>query len=189
MKTIRTSSPDEAVLVWLQAELKSKRFQNDLQKSLDKYNLNAQIITNPDLSDASENSLRLKVLKDYRDWFEDDVHAHNWELVELTADDIKTLRYIDYSYWNELSDNTRLVGVAAQNVERGKIVFDVSNANFFNIAKAVEAGTQFPPIVVLENNQGLEIVEGHARATGYLLSSNHSKPLQAIIGTSLPPSR
>ena len=29
MKTVRASSPDEAVLVWLQAELKSKRFQSE----------------------------------------------------------------------------------------------------------------------------------------------------------------
>jgi hypothetical protein len=189
MKTIRASSPDEAILVWLQAELKSKRFQNDLQKSLDKYELSTQIITDPDLSDVAENRLRLKILKDYRDWFDKDVYAYNWKLVELTANDIKTLRYIDYSYWNELSDDTQLVGVAAKNVKRGKVVFDVSNDHFFDIAKAVDAGTQFPPIVALENGQGLEIIEGHARATGYLLSNNRSKPLQAIIVTTLPPSR
>lgn len=183
MKAIRTSSPDEAVLVWLQAELKSKRFQNDLQKSLDEYGLNAQIITNPDLSDIPENGLRLKILKDYRDWFEDDVYAYDWKLVALTTSDVKTLRYIDYSYWNELSDNTHLVGVAAENVKRGKVVFDVSNAHFFDIAKAVEAGTQFAPIVVLEREQGLEIVEGHARATGYLLANSPTESLRAIIGS------
>lgn len=183
MKIIRTSSPDEAVLVWLQAELKSKRFQNDLQKSLDKYGLSAQIITNPDLSDNSENSLRLKILKDYRDWFEDNIYAYDWKLVELEVDDVKALRYIDYSYWNELSDDTHLVGVAAKNVERGKVVFDVSNAHFFDIAKAVEAGTQFAPIVVLEREQGLEIAEGHARATGYLLADSPTEQLQAIVGS------
>ncbi|NCU29810.1 hypothetical protein EOM60_04355 [Candidatus Saccharibacteria bacterium] len=183
MKIIRASSPDEAVLVWLQAELKSRRFQNDLQKSLDKYGLSSQIITNPDLSDKSENGLRLKILKDYRDWFEDNIYAFDLKLVELEVDDIKALRYIDYSYWNELSDDTRLVGVAAKNVERGKVVFDVSNAHFFDIAKAVEAGTQFAPIVVLEREQGLEIAEGHARATGYLLADSSSEQLQAIVGS------
>ena len=183
MKIIRTSSPDEAVLLWLQAELKSRRFQNDLQKSLDKYGLSSQIITDPDLSDKSENSLRLKALKDYRDWFEDDVYAYDWKLVELAVDDVKALRYIDYSYWNELSDNSHLVGVAAENVKRGKVVFDVSNAHFFDIAKAVESGAQFAPIVVLEKEQGLEIVEGHARATGYLLADSPTEQLQAIAGS------
>ena len=183
MKIIRTSSPDEAVLVWLQAELKSNRFQNDLQKSLDKYKLGTQIITKPNLSDVSENSSRLKVLRDYRDWFKDDVYAHNWELVELTPEEVKGLRYIDYSYWNELSDNTHLVGNAAENVRRGKAVFDVSNDNFFSIASAVETGTQFTPIIVLDHKQGCEIVEGHARATGYSLIDKPDKPLLAVVGT------
>lgn len=185
MKVIRNSSLDEAVLVWLQAELTSDRFKNDLQKSLDKYELSTQIITNPDLSDKSENGLRLKVLKDYRDWFEDDVYIYDWKLVELAVDDVQALHYIDYSYWNELSDNTHLVGVASENVKRGKVVFDVSNAHFFDIAKAVETGAQFAPIIVLEREQGPEIIEGHARATGYLLADNVTKPLQAVIGTPL----
>ena len=185
MKVIRNSSLDEVVLVWLQAELTSDRFKNDLQKSLDKYELSTQIITNPDLSDKSENGLRLKVLKDYRDWFEDDVYIYDWKLVELAVDDVQALHYIDYSYWNKLSDNTHLVGVAAENVKRGTVVFDVSNAHFFAIAKAVEAGVRFAPIVILEREQGLEIVEGHARATGYLLAENATNPLQAVIGTPL----
>jgi hypothetical protein len=184
MKTVRASSPDEAVLVWLQAELKSTRFQNNLHKSLDKYGLDVQIITEPDLSNMSENDSRLKVLRDYRDWFEDDVHAYSWELVELTPEEVKELRYIDYSYWNELTDNTHLVEIAAKNVKRGKVVFDVSSDNFFSIASRVEAGTQFPPIIVLERGYGREIVEGHARATGYSLVDNPDKLIPAIVGTS-----
>lgn len=183
MNIIRSSSPDEAIHAWLQAELASKRFKNDLQKSLDKYGLSTQIIIDPNLSDTSENDLRLKVLRDYRDWFEDDIYAYNWKLVELAVDDVKALHYIDYSYWNELSDNTHLVGVAAENVKRGKVVFDVSNAHFFAIARAVEAGAQFAPIVALERGENLEIVEGHARATGYLLADNATNTLQAIVGT------
>lgn len=183
MKIIRSSSPDEVVLAWLQAELKSKRFQNDLQRSLDKYELSTSIITSPNLSDVSENSLRLKILKDYRDWFKDSVYAYDWKLIELAVDNVKALRYIDYSYWNELSDNTHLVGVAAENVKLGKVVFDLSNAHFFDIAKAVESGAQFAPIVVLEKEQGLEIVEGHARATGYLLAHTPTEQLQAIVGS------
>lgn len=182
MKIIRHSSPDEAVLMWLQAELTSERFSNDLQKSLKKYGLSSQVITHPDTSDPLENSLRLKVLKEYRDWFEDDVYAYNWELIELTKDDVKALYYIDYSYWNELSNNTRLVGVAVENVKQGRIVFNVSNAPFFDVAKAADAGMQFAPIILIQKGQNLEIVEGHLRATGYLLANTPGKPLLAVVG-------
>jgi hypothetical protein len=183
MKFIRDSSPDEAVLVWLQAELGSTRFKDDLRKSLEKYGLSPDIITRPNLSDISDNKLRLKVLKNYRDWLEDDFYIYKWSLAELTTDDVKALKYIDYSYWNELSDNTHIVGVAAENIKQGKIVFNVNNGHFFDIANAAEAGVQFAPIVVLRRKQSLEIIEGHARATGYLLASNHIKPMLALIGS------
>lgn len=45
MNIIRDSSPEEVVLIWLQAELESERFGEDLKKSLDKYNLNPKFIT------------------------------------------------------------------------------------------------------------------------------------------------
>jgi len=183
MKFIRDSSPDEAVLVWLQAELGSTRFKDDLRKSLEKYELSPDIITMPNLSDISDNKLRLKVLKNYRDWLKDDLYQYNWRLAELTRDDVKALKYIDYSYWDELSDNTHNVGVAAENIKLGKVVFDVSNDHFYEIASAAEAGTRFAPIVVLKRKQKHEIIEGHARATGYLLASNHIKPMLALIGS------
>lgn len=182
MKIVRESSPNEAVLVWLQAELKSARFQNELQKSLVKYSLAADIITKPDLDNALDNESRLKILKNYRNWFKDDVYTYAWQLVALKPEEIKQLRYIDYSYWNELSDNTRRVSNAAENVRRGKTAFDVSNDNFFSIAQAAEAGVQFPPLIVLEKKQMFEIIEGHARATGYLLANFPTKPLRALIG-------
>ena len=112
--------------------------------------MGSQIIRNPDLTIKYENKSRPKVLKDYRDWFEDDVYVYGWKLVELTLDNVRGFHYIDYSYWNELSDNAHLVGVAADNTRRGKIVFDVSNTYFFDIAKAVETEVHFTPIVVLE---------------------------------------
>lgn len=182
MSIIRDSSSQEVVLVWLQAELESERFGEDLKKTLDKYNLSSKFITSPNLLDDNDNILRLQVLKDYRDWFKDDVYDYTWQLAELTKDDVSTLSYIDYSYWNELSDNTHFVGAAAKNIKLIKTVFDVSNKHFFDIAKAVEAGEQFSPIILIERSDRLEIVEGHARATGYMLANKPNNPIQALIG-------
>lgn len=182
MKHLKSIDPDEVVTVWLRTELNSKRFQNDLKKSLSEYSLDTNIITAPNLNNKEENQLRLKVLKDYRSWFKDDIYSYSWELVELTHEDVRKLRYIEYSYWNELSDNTHLAGVAAKNVEQGKVVYDISNDNFWDIAKAMDNSKDFEPVIILEREYGLEIVEGHARATGYLLSSA-TKIFKGIIGT------
>ena len=102
--------------------------------------------------------------------------------VELDKDDVSSLNYIDYSYWNELSDDSRKVGRAVENIENGKVVFDVPNDRFHLIASDFESGVDFGPIIVVSkhnDNQG-EILEGHLRATGYVLSRQTQKPLKAI---------
>lgn len=185
MKTIRNSSPEEATLEWLKAELNSDRFRSDLNTALIKMNAVEKIITDADLSSQDENETRWKILKSYRDWLDKDFEYYEWELVELDQADVSELHYIDYSYWNELSDNTRKVGAAAKNVMNDKVVFDVPNDKFFSVAEAVENGLDFGPIIVVSNSdkQEAEILEGHLRATGYIMAQKPTKPLRAIMGT------
>ena len=184
MKVIRISSAQEAVLCWLTAELDSARFSGDLHKALNELNCSEKIITNADLHDASANAVRWQILKNYRTWLDRDFEDYEWNLVELDQDDVASLNYIDYSYWNELSDNTHKVGRAARNITNSKVVFDVPNDNYYFVAKDVESGKDFAPIIVVSNNldeQG-EILEGHVRATGYALSQKPPKPLSALCG-------
>lgn len=184
MHVIRKGSPQEAVLSWLKAELYSERFKNDLAESLKQLNLTETLITNPDLEDADENVLRYKVLKNYRDWLEDDLEACDWSLVEYDKADVEQLEYIDYSYWNELSDQTHKVGVAAKNIENGKVVFDVPNDRFWSVAHAFENSENFEPIIVLKDatDRSPRIIEGHVRATAYSLAKQPPKQLRAMLG-------
>jgi hypothetical protein len=183
MKIIKNSSPEEAVLAWLKAELNSDRFSHDLKTAIDGLDQSEVLITEPNLDDVSENEMRWKILKNYRTWLDRDFDDYDWKEVELNKGDVADLDYIDYSYWNELSDNTRKVGRAANNISNHKIVFDVPNDRFYSVAKDAERGKDFTPIIVVSkrnDNQG-EILEGHLRATGYALSEQ-TKPLKAIWG-------
>lgn len=185
MKTIRNSSPAEATLEWLKAELNSDRFRSGLDTALLKLSSDEKIITDADLTNENENQTRWNILKSYRDWLDKDFEDYEWELVELDQADVSELRYIDYSYWNELSDGTQKVGVAAANVTDGKVVFDVPNDKFFSVAEAVDNGLGFGPIIVVlsSDKQEGELLEGHLRATGYVMAKQRSKPLRAIRGT------
>lgn len=184
MKTIRRITPQEAILCWLRAELSSDRFSDDLTKSLENHDSSRILLTNANLNDGEENELRYKILKSYRGWLEDDLYEYDWVLVELNKDEVGDLQYINYSYWSELSDNTHRVSVAARNVKNGKIVFDVSNDRFWEIANALESHKPLEPIIVLQDSTNLpsRIVEGHARATSYLLSDKIQENLQAALG-------
>ena len=193
-KTIRSSSPAEAVLAWLRAELKTGRskdrdakqtIKEEMSDALARHDADLSLITNANLQSDNDNQRRLAVLQTYRDWMRDNLEEYDWHLVALSEDDVRKLHYVDYSYWNELSKGTHEVGVGADNVRSGTIIFDVPNDTFWSIAKAFETGETFEPIIVLkeDNSETGRIIEGHARSTGYLLSINVGRPLMAIIGT------
>ncbi len=184
MKIISSSSKERAVLEWLKAEIDSARFSDDLYEAIKKLGFSEEIITKANLDDKQENENRWQILKTYRTWLDRDFDDYEWKLVELDKNDVLELDYIDYSYWNELSDNTHKVGRAVKNIEDDKVVFDVPNDAFHLIAKDVERGKDFNPIIVVSkhgNKQG-EILEGHLRATGYALSRHAQKSLRAIWG-------
>lgn len=196
MKIIQPSSSSEAILAWLRAELNTGRskdsdaeqtIREEIIDALARHDADLTLITHADLDNDKENKTRLAVLRTYRDWMQDDLDKYSWRLAELTASDVRKLHYIDYSYWNELSNGTHEVGVGANNVRNGTTIFDVSNSIFWSIAKAFEADEIFEPIIVLreDDNAPGRIIEGHARSTGYLLATNVKRPLIAIVGTKL----
>lgn len=184
MKVVKKSSGDEATLEWLKAELNSLRFSEDLHTALEALGYDENIITSADLDNEQENEIRWRILKSYRSWLDRDFNNYQWEEVELSREEVSDLSYIDYSYWNELSNGTRKVGRAAMNIIAGKIVFNVPNDRFFSVAKLVEAGTTFLPIIIVsdQTNPSGEILEGHMRATGYVLAEQAKQPLKAILG-------
>lgn len=184
MEVIKESSAEKAVLEWLKAELNSARFSEDLRAAITDLGCDEGIITEADINNEQENEIRWRILKAYRTWLDRNFDDYDWQEVELSRDEVSRLNYIDYSYWNELSDGTRKVGQAAMNIAAGKIVFDVPNDRFFAAAKLVEAGESFPPIIVVsgQNDASGEILEGHMRATGHALAGQAAQPLRAIWG-------
>lgn len=171
-------------LEWMKAELASSRFGSDIRAALREYGAGEELITQANITSSEDNAKRLEVLRHYRSWFDLNVNDYDWQLVELNKDEVGQLKYIDYSYWNELSKGTRLVKEAVESIRDDVIVFDVSNNHFHAVANAVEASQDFLPIIVItDRNKDNEIVEGHVRATGYVLANKPKRPLTAIIGT------
>lgn len=172
------------VLAWLKSEIASPRFGTDLKGALNELGASIDLITRADINNEDENNIRFKVLRHYRKWIDFDIESYTWKLITLNQSEVGELQYIDYSYWNELSNHTRLVKAAVENVKTGQQVFDVPNDNFYSIAAGFENDQTFEPIVVITKHGINEIIEGHARATGYALATHTPNPLQVIIGTS-----
>ena len=100
--------------------------------------------------------------------FPDDVP---WVWARLKPDDLARVRYVEYSYWNELSGGTRLPVDAARRIGAGVTVFDVPNTRFLRLARALTQGAVFPPLILAgPGRRDLVCVEGHLRLTAYALA-------------------
>lgn len=183
MKVVSTSSADEVVLAWLKAELDSPRFKDQLLTTMKSNGDDLNLITQSDLTNPIENKRRLELLSTYRNWLDKDFSDYSWNLVDFDQADAGELQYIDYDYWNELSNDTHLVKVAAENVIKGISVFDVDNEPFFLVAEKIDSGDELEPIIVLGKDEGdLRIIEGHVRATAFVMVKSSKKSLKALVG-------
>lgn len=172
------------IAVFLQAELVSPRFRETIQRQLDVTHQPHTLIEAPDLSSATENAARRQLLASYRAYLFDDLPSV-WHWAVLSAEELAEVRYIDYSYWNELSCHTRLARVAAESIRSGREVFGVSSEGFWSAVQALHNGATFPPLILTQATRTtpLTVIEGHVRLTAYFLAPECLPPqLEVLAG-------
>lgn len=174
MKIVRGSSEEEMILAFLSAELESQRFGEDIKETLKKLGAGEELILNRDLSCPEENRLRREVLGKWRGYgrndgmFERFPNILRWDYALLEEEDIDKIRYINYSYWNELSQNTGLAREAAKTIESGTTIFGISNQPFLQGRDYLLKGNSFRPMILITGGDDqYTIVEGHSRMTVY----------------------
>ncbi|MDO8537878.1 MAG: hypothetical protein Q7S21_03245 [archaeon] len=193
MKTIRKISENEMIAEFLKAEINSSRFRKKILNKLKKDKKSKKIVLKPKLSNQKENQYREQLLEKVRgfrknkDLFQNFPKSIVWEKVIIKKNELHKIKYINYSYWNKLSNGTRKPSQAAKSIEKGKKVFNVSNVKFYKILKKIKKGIKFPLMIFVAKSKKSKIVvlEGHARLTSYFLEPKHiPKIMQVIIGYS-----
>ena len=125
MQFSRPGTEAEMIAEFLQQELASvNRYQRLIADCLDAGGVDPGIILSPDLLDDDQNALRRRVLGRYRGYgtgrrsyftgFPDP--GVDWWWVALSAQEMLDCRYIRYSYWSELSLDTRSLRVATNRI-------------------------------------------------------------------------
>ncbi len=186
---LREASEDEMILEFLRGEIKSKRFQSQIVDILNDQKEGTGLIENADLNSSIENSKRKEVLRIFRGYgdnthlFENFPYLSRWILAECTCEDINKIRYINYSYWNELSKHTGSPLIAADTIREGREIYDVSNSAFINGVSYLEQGGSFPPVILLTaDNTNFIILERHSRMTVYGLAPSFFEGSKCYIG-------
>jgi len=188
MKILRKSTENEMILNFLKGELTSYRFSEKLLKVLKKLNLTKDIIINADLNNFIENKLRKTILEEFRGYNKNEVLFENFPkikeylLCEFSSNDLKNIFYINYSYWNELSNKSSSPLIAAKNIKSNKIIYNVSNQQYLDCLNQIKKGKTFTPLIFLTYDKLKFIVlEGHLRITAYALQPELFKDIKCIV--------
>jgi hypothetical protein len=102
----------------------------------------------------------------------------------------RTLRYIDYSYWNELSGGSRLVVDVGPTLAGGRLPVWLARMGTewcHELAESYRGGLQTPDVIVLTTPtlDPITVVEGHVRITGIVLSGVYlQRAVPAFVGIS-----
>jgi len=180
--------------IFLLTELSSEHFGAAIRRLLEQKQLTSRLLEQPDLSNASENRHRAELLGEWRGYGRDgDVFTDlpgdvQWWRAFLSAADLERVKYLNDAYWIAFSGGSRLVRDAATRILAGAMP-DVA-AGYCSLAQALEAGIQFPDLILLYNPKEDELVvlEGHVRVTAYavylLLFKDAALDLPVLVGCS-----
>lgn len=173
MKIIRNSSEDEMLLEYLKSEINSKRFGERLKKTLNELNISKDILLNGNLENKYENEQRKTIMEKFRGYPTEDIFERfpkelKWFYVQFEEGDIDKIFYLNWEYWNEISNSTSKPTVASKNIYNGVEIYGVSNEPYFKGLKYLENNNKFNPIIAITcNGERFVLIEGHSRMTVY----------------------
>jgi hypothetical protein len=181
---------DEMVLAFLQAEIDASRYRDLYNACLAALGFERILIDKPDLNDPGANQARKLVLRGARGYgantllftgFPMDVR---WRRVVLEPRDFEVVRYAaNVETWTHLSNGTLLVSDGARNFTTTGAV--PGTEQITGIVNTIRNGTVFPELIAAETNDGsLILIEGHSRATAYVLTQ-FTEGVKAFVGSSL----
>jgi len=189
MRNLGQVVENEMVLAFLQAEIDSGRFGHIYAAILANSRVRREsLIDQPDRLSDRDNSIRTELLTVVRGFgnrtllfqhFPPDV---TWRRAVLEAADLDTLIYANHETWRQLSGGSRRVTDGARNVE----AFSEGNVreNTNVVLQAYRVGKRYPPLIGVDGpGRSIILVEGHTRATAYVLGQVE-EPIEALVGSS-----
>lgn len=198
MRLLREVTQDHMVLVFLQAEITSPRFRHLVLAELKRLGCGETLITQPDMGNPHELELRRQALEYRGYWsrtgaFTDFPKDIVWRYVELTLDEVASIRFANMTFWNNLSEGQRRAPIAAETIRTGRGFHRFNQwdrqaiQGIRHIASVYDRGETVPPVILLAPSPDgpLMITEGYSRMTAWFLAdSDRRRPLQFLLGTS-----
>lgn len=171
MRYLGPATFDDVVAAFLHAEADSPRFSQALWAVARLLLVREELITSPDTTNASDNSMRLAVFQAYRGvppmsgLFEGFPEEVSWTWEALSPAELENVLYINWDWWLETSAGTRRPKQALARLRQDEGLADLANQ--------IGEG-QMPVSVVIVGDPAcskLVVLEGHRRLTAMVLAS------------------
>jgi len=170
----RPAAEPEVVHAFLRGEIDSERFGNDVRRALiDAGGL--ELVQSPDLNCEDENRARESALAAARGWrnaelFEGFPEKVEWYHGVLQPDELERVRFIDYSYWVELSGGSRRPSDVLPTLRAGRLprwLTKLGTSWCFEFAAQLVTAEVVDDLIVMATPDLGELVllEGHSRLT------------------------
>jgi hypothetical protein len=190
MRKIGPSNENEMVYEFLNMEFASDRYVEKIKAVLEELNVDREIVANGNIASTQENVLRIEILGRFRGYkrneelFENFPMKIDWVWTAFDNEDISKIIYMNYSYWNELSNFTGSPLEAAKTILSGKTVYDIPNDNSIEAVQKLKEGYKFPPLIFLTDysENRYIILEGHGRMTAYGLAPDLFQNISVLLG-------
>lgn len=194
MDGLRPATEDEIVLAFLRGEIDSDRWARATIRALvDAGGL--QLVRSPDLASGDENRARERALAASRGWrdrevFEGFPKTVDWYYGVLPPALLSRVRFIEYSYWNELSGGSRLPVDVLPTLRSGALpawLTELGTDWCFEFAAELAMTDTVDGLVILATPDlsDLILVEGHARLTAIFVGGlQEHLTVRAFLGLS-----
>jgi hypothetical protein len=189
MKTLRPSTEDEMVLTFVRAEVESTDIGDSCRKSMALLGIDrVRDIDHGIATDPNQNRLRgslLQILRGYNDnaLFLKYPAKVEWRLVEAEVGELRDFKYAAVPSLIIISGETRRVGDGAKTVVAGTAEGKFSSRVMGTVA-SIKNSEPLPDMIAVESDdKQIVLLDGHGRATAYVISE-YAQPIKVLIGTS-----
>jgi len=194
MQNFRRVAEAEVILAFLRGEVNSKRFGDAARHAIVSEG-GLELIWNPDLESEGQNRAREQALSQYRGWrnselFGDFPRDVEWHHGVLEPEELERIRFIDYSYWNELSGGSRRPRDVRKTIAAGTLpewLAELGTDWCFEFAEQLAATGTTEDLIVMgtPDTSDLIVLEGHARLTAIFVGGlQGTMTVQAYLGLS-----
>jgi hypothetical protein len=195
LQGFRLAAAPEIVLAFLRGELDSERFGADVRQAVTEAG-GLHLVHNPDLGSVEENEAREHALSVARGWrtdaglFKGFPETVDWYHGPLQPEQLSRVRFINYSYWVELSGGSRRPGDVLATLRAGRLptwLTELGTRWCFELATRLAAAEVVDDLIVVATPDLSELVvlEGHARLTAIFVGGLQRRlTVRAYLGLS-----